>query len=386
MKKRTKKKETKLFFDSFKHFKNNFSNLICMELPTLVDMNDVGKYLNLKSVNYKSKYPDMKKIGLIDYDKPSDLEFTLSDEGKIIYDIIESKKENFDYTLEDSPTRLESVKPSKLWDNLEKEEKEKITEQLIKLLISYYDTADSIRPYLSLIRIIEKYKIKKLDTDTLCNILAQTKTNILLKELDERAYDKLDKDTQTELRRPISYMINGLETSGIIDEEGFVVYDRELVKEIVMDLNEVYIEAEQEKTKRGGRSAKDQSKFRKEVLKAYDYKCAITGESIQIKNPKTITYLLEAAHIIPYSDAGSFSVNNGIALSVEMHRLFDKKLFTFKYNSDGNLEVIVTKSDRVTDKTGVLKAIDHKIVTLPKDEALWPDTTAIEYRKKKYLL
>lgn len=387
MKKRTKKKETKLFFDSFKHFKNNFCNLICMELPTLVDMNDVDKYLNLKSVNYKSKYPDMKKIGLIDYDKPSDKEFTLSEEGKIIYDIIKTKKDSFEYNIKSNKSRLESIKPAKLWKKLNDKEQKTIETELIKLLISYYDTADSIRPYLSLIKVIEKNNIKTLDTDTLCNILAQTKTDILLKKINKNAFSNLDKQTQIELKRPISYMINGLETAGIINEKREISYDKELVKDIVMDLNEIYIEAEEGKSKRSSRSAKEQNRFREEVLKAYDYKCAITGEDIQIKNKNNkITYLLEAAHIIPYSDSGSFSVNNGIALCVEMHRLFDKKLFTFQYREDGNVEVIVTESKRVTDKTGLLKSINHKIISLPKNEDQWPDPSALEYRKKEYLL
>lgn len=53
---RHKKKNTDLFFDSFKHFKNNLSNLIGVELPTLCALG-VEKYISLISTNYKSKYP-----------------------------------------------------------------------------------------------------------------------------------------------------------------------------------------------------------------------------------------------------------------------------------------------------------------------------------------
>ena len=96
--------------------------------------------------------------------------------------------------------------------------------------------------------------------------------------------------------------------------------------------------------------------------------------------------MLEAAHIIPYSDSGSFSVNNGIALSVEMHRMFDKKLFAFEYTDEGDLKVVVTESDREKDKTGILSRINNKIIKLPEDENNYPDVDAIEYRRKNYLL
>lgn len=388
MSKRVKKKETELFFDSFKHFKNNFSNLICLELPKLVNSKDANEYLKLKSVNYKSKYPDMKKIGLIDYEKPMDNEFSLSEEGKIIYDIIKTKNNLFEYKMSNDG-RLESISPTRLWENLGKKERKIIEKQLVKLLISYYDTADCIRPYLSLIKIIEKLDIKKLDIDTLCNILAQKKSDILLKTIDKKAYEKLDSETKIELKRPISYMINGLETAGIIDSNENVVYDKETIKTIIHDLNEVYLKAEEdiEIGKNQTRSSKDQKDFRNAVLKAYGYKCAITGESIQIKTEKNKKiYLLDAAHIIPYSDSGSFAVTNGIALSPHMHRMFDKRLFAFKYNENGTLEIVVTKSAKVKDITGVLASLDKKQVFLPKNQEQHPNPAAIAYRKKKYLL
>lgn len=386
MGRRIKKKNTTLFFDSFKHFKNNFCNLVCLELPMLTKVG-VQKYLEIKPVNYKSKYPDMKKIGLINYDKPSDFVFTLTEEGKKINSIINKNGDLFEY-YSDEDTRLESINPVDLWSSIDEEDKLTINRELIKLLISYYDTADCIRPYLSLIKIIERYNFAQLDGDTLCLILAQTKADIISKKIEMDAFEKLSAEIREELKRPISYILNGLETAGIIDAAGQVIYDREYVKEIVMNLNEIYIQTEYsyEDSRSAGRSAEDQRTFRDEVLKAYNYRCAITGESIEIDNYNSTTYILEAAHIIPYSDSGSFSVNNGIALSVEMHRLFDKKLFAFEYTENGDLKVVVTDSNRVKDRTGILNKINGRIVYLPEDEKNIPDIDAIEYRRANYLL
>lgn len=386
MKRRVKKKETTLFFDSFKHFKNNLSNLVCMELITLMDSKDLISYAQMKSVNYKSKMPDMKKFGLIDYDKPSDNKFSLTKQGKVIYSVFEKYKSNFHYEIDNE--RLESIKPKELWELLLDKEKQTVTENLITLLISYYDTADSIRPYLALIKIIEEYNIQKIDNNILYNILSQTKANILMKTIVDGSFDLLDVETQQELKRPISYIINELETSGIIDENGLVVYDRELVKEIVMNLNEIYLQIEYDKSdaEEYGRSAEEQRNFRNSVLAAYGYKCAITGKCIEVTNiDNTTQYLLDAAHIIPYSESGSFSVNNGIALSFEMHKLFDRKLFAFKYNNDGNIEIVVSNSKRIKDDE-ILKEINHKIIRLPQNQDSYPDKSALEYRFKQHLL
>lgn len=384
---RLKKKNTSLFFDSFKHFKNNFSNLICLELPTLIAVG-TERYLSTKPVNYKSKFPDMKKIGLIDYDKPSSFDFKLSDEGEEIYSIIDKYHKDFSYNLSLN-ARLVSITPSILWDKINESDKKIITGDLVKLLISYYDTADCIRPYLTLIKIIEEHNITKIDNDTLCVIFAQSKANILVKKVDENAFDQLDNETRMELKRPISYVLNGLETAGIIDHHGSVIYDKERIKDIVMSLNEIYYQTEDdfESPRYSGRSAKDQKRFHDEVLNAYGYKCAITGESIEIKNiNNSISYLIEAAHIIPYSDSGSFSVNNGIALSIQMHKMFDKKLFAFEYNDNGDLEIVVAESNKIIDKTGLLASLNHKTINLPSDKKNYPDIDAIEYRKENYLL
>ena len=78
---RVEKDETGYFFDAFKHFKNNISNLIFHELPLLEEVG-VNAYFNIKSVNYKSKYPDMRKIGLIDYSRTEN--YTLTNISKQI--------------------------------------------------------------------------------------------------------------------------------------------------------------------------------------------------------------------------------------------------------------------------------------------------------------
>ncbi|OPY12628.1 MAG: hypothetical protein A4E69_02107 [Syntrophus sp. PtaB.Bin138] len=61
-----------------------------------------------------------------------------------------------------------------------------------------------------------------------------------------------------------------------------------------------------------------QSSFRVLVTDAYQRRCAITGE-------RTLM-VLEAAHIVPYSEEGTHDVRNGLLLRADFHRLFDAGL------------------------------------------------------------
>lgn len=63
---------------------------------------------------------------------------------------------------------------------------------------------------------------------------------------------------------------------------------------------------------------KGQSKFRKDLLKAYNGRCAITGCEIE--------EALEAAHIIPHCLTKNNSILNGLLLRADLHTLFDFNL------------------------------------------------------------
>lgn len=63
-----------------------------------------------------------------------------------------------------------------------------------------------------------------------------------------------------------------------------------------------------------------QGGFRVVVTDAYQRRCAITGES-------TLP-VLEAAHIVPYSEHGNHEASNGLLLRSDFHKLFDLGLVT----------------------------------------------------------
>jgi hypothetical protein len=63
---------------------------------------------------------------------------------------------------------------------------------------------------------------------------------------------------------------------------------------------------------------KGQPKFRKNLLRLYDNKCAITGTG-----PKEV---LEAVHILSHAETGINKTENGLLLRADLHDLFDAKL------------------------------------------------------------
>ncbi|WQV44540.1 HNH endonuclease [Helicobacter pylori] len=377
---RYKRNSTDLFFDSFKHFKHNLSNLIGIELPTLIHLG-AKKYLNtsLISTNYKSKYPDMRKIGLIDYNKPSDYDFVLTKEAKQIINAFDRSSVNvYDENISKSDRKnIDSLSPKDLFLSIVNWKQYK--KSILQLILSYYDTADSIRPYLVLLNYMRNYNIKILKKEFLQNILAQTKEDVLLMQYNQDAFKDLNLETQRELNRPVSYIYNFLITALVLDDSHNVIVDFNFVDILNASMNNISYSYH---TKNSFRPVGKQQLFREHVLEAYDYKCAITGKSLFIDN----RCLLEAAHIIPYRDGGSFAVNNGMALSYEMHKMFDNGLFSFGYENDGEVVIITSSSNRIVDRQGILANLNRKSIFLPEQLDLRPDPLALQYNRDKFLL
>jgi putative restriction endonuclease len=90
---------------------------------------------------------------------------------------------------------------------------------------------------------------------------------------------------------------------------------------------------------------RDQELFRKILFEAYSNKCCVCG----IEIPE----ILEAAHIIPYrecNDEQKFSVNNGLLLCANHHKLFDNGLLeiTKEYKifiKNINLDILINRQN-----------------------------------------
>jgi hypothetical protein len=109
--------------------------------------------------------------------------------------------------------------------------------------------------------------------------------------------------------------------------------------------------------------------FRDFVLLAYNYKCAITQQSIIWKNLNN----LEAAHIQPKAQSGTFLPCNGIALCRDMHWAFDKGFITI--NKDFCVEV------HPEVKNTLLQQYNGKKIVVPIDPFFQPASKFLEHHK-----
>ncbi|MEM8569483.1 MAG: HNH endonuclease [Pseudomonadota bacterium] len=80
--------------------------------------------------------------------------------------------------------------------------------------------------------------------------------------------------------------------------------------------------------------------FRRKVLEAYDYRCAISGLCLRNGNGRPE---VQAAHIRPVEHKGSDAVRNGLALSATVHWMFDRGLISVAED----LETILVSRNKV---------------------------------------
>lgn len=112
---------------------------------------------------------------------------------------------------------------------------------------------------------------------------------------------------------------------------------------------------------------KGQSQFRQKVLAAYGYKCAITGE--------TCDEILEAAHIEGYINEESNHIQNGLALRVDFHELYDAGLINV------DIDYRVRVSPFLTSHS--YKSYENKEICLPSNQSLHPSKEALGYHTKE---
>jgi len=100
-------------------------------------------------------------------------------------------------------------------------------------------------------------------------------------------------------------------------------------------------------------------KFRERVLCAYEYRCAVCGFNVRLRNN---LIAVEAAHIKWHQAGGPDSEDNGISLCAMHHKLFDRGVFTL--TSSGKL-IVAEKAHGTNGFEDWLMRYHGKKVRLP---------------------
>jgi putative restriction endonuclease len=115
--------------------------------------------------------------------------------------------------------------------------------------------------------------------------------------------------------------------------------------------------------------------FRVQVLDAYDFACAVTGEhSLPV---------LEAAHIMPYAKGGEHDIANGLSLRTDIHRLFDKGYVTV----DEQSKFVVSGRLKTDFKNGrSYYGLAGRSLELPTEAARRPSAEALAWHRESVFL
>lgn len=126
-------------------------------------------------------------------------------------------------------------------------------------------------------------------------------------------------------------------------------------------------------------SVRDQG-FRKTIVKLYEHRCALCG--IRLMTPEGHT-MVEAAHIVPWSESKDDRPVNGLCLCRLCHWSFDEGLMSV----DEKYQVLV--SDRVrsdNNMPGHILTLTSRGIIKPEKNLYWPSLSLLANHRRKHQL
>jgi putative restriction endonuclease len=118
--------------------------------------------------------------------------------------------------------------------------------------------------------------------------------------------------------------------------------------------------------------------FKREVPKIYNNTCSISQMRISTGNEIS---MVDACHIVPFSESYDDTITNGIALSPTLHRAFDRGLLSI----DNNFKVLL-KSDFLENQNSAYNLSQFKgsQILLPKNSNYYPSRENLAYHRKRF--
>jgi putative restriction endonuclease len=153
----------------------------------------------------------------------------------------------------------------------------------------------------------------------------------------------------------------------------------EIAYHIAHDCPEAYVarqlqrlqdEEEEEQVLRG-------AAFKRKIPELYDHRCAITG--LRVQNRRAAS-LIDACHIVPWSESYNDTITNGIALCPNMHRAFDRGLISI---SD-DLTVLVAADLRENESSHAITPFAGKPLLLPAEREHWPARENLSRHRERF--
>ena len=115
--------------------------------------------------------------------------------------------------------------------------------------------------------------------------------------------------------------------------------------------------------------------FKRVVPKIYNYTCCISG--MRIISGYDVQ-MVDACHIVPFALSHNDTISNGISLSPNLHRAFDRGLVSL--NSD--YKVMVSNSFTESDSDSSIKIYKSKKIILPAHKNYHPSLENLEWHRE----
>jgi putative restriction endonuclease len=119
--------------------------------------------------------------------------------------------------------------------------------------------------------------------------------------------------------------------------------------------------------------------FKREIPKIYQNQCCISGMRIE---SSTNAQMIDACHIIPFSSSNDDTVSNGISLSPNLHRAYDRGLITI--NEDYIVRISPTIKEN--DSPFSISQFAGRRIILPINNKDYPSPENLIWHKKEVFL
>ncbi len=118
--------------------------------------------------------------------------------------------------------------------------------------------------------------------------------------------------------------------------------------------------------------------FKKEVPKIYNFTCCISG--LRVDSISNVS-MIDACHIIPFSESYNDTITNGIALCPNLHRAFDRGLISI---SDNYKVLMNTGFSEINETSYSLKQFEGKELLLPSNTRYRPSQESLRHHRDKF--
>jgi len=165
------------------------------------------------------------------------------------------------------------------------------------------------------------------------------------------------------------------EVRSVLYEQGTVNYEAYRYSEELLEFDDKQAIKEALKSEEVYQPVREQG-FRRAVVMAYVHRCALCGIRVQTIYGHTV---VEAAHIIPWSESHDDRPANGMALCRTCHWTFDECLLRVA----PSYEIFASAQLRGdSNLPGYLSSLEGRGIVRPSEEVYWPDLTSLQWHHK----